>query len=94
MKSKVFIRSSKEALRAAEAILREVSHDCEPMLWSQGIFRETNACPWRIDTVASFQRNVTLLHRREATIRQPQEMRWNDDEMTKVTVHRRLTPSH
>ena len=27
--------------------------------------------PWRIDTAESFQRNVTLLHRRGATIRQP-----------------------
>ena len=29
-------------------------------------------CPWRIGTVSRFQRNVTLLHRSKATIRQPQ----------------------
>ena len=31
-----------------------------------------STCPWRINTVESFQRNVTLLHPREATIRQSQ----------------------
>ena len=29
-------------------------------------------CPWRIDTVSRFQRNLTLLHRNKTTIRQPQ----------------------
>jgi Predicted nucleotide-binding protein containing TIR-like domain len=42
MKPKVFIASSREALPAAEAVQRELSHDCEPVLWSQGVFRETN----------------------------------------------------
>jgi hypothetical protein len=42
MKPKVFIGSSKEALSAAEAVQRELSHECEPVLWSQGIFRNIN----------------------------------------------------
>lgn len=42
MKPKVFIGSSREALRAAEAVQQELSHDCEPILWSQGVFRNTN----------------------------------------------------
>ena len=42
MKPRVFIGSSTEALRAAEAAQKELSHESEPVLWSQGIFRETN----------------------------------------------------
>ena len=33
-----------------------------------------STCPWRINTVESSQRNVTLLHRREATIRQGHQL--------------------
>ena len=41
MKPRVFIGSSKEGLRIAEAVQREL-REAEPILWSQGIFRTTN----------------------------------------------------
>jgi Predicted nucleotide-binding protein containing TIR-like domain len=42
VKPKVFIGSSTKALEVAEAAQRELSRDCEPVLWSQGVFRDTN----------------------------------------------------
>ena len=42
MKPKAFIASSTNGLPVAEAVQRELSHDAEPVLWSQGIFRTTN----------------------------------------------------
>jgi len=42
MKPKIFIGSSTKALNVAEAIQKELCHDADPVLWSQGIFRTTN----------------------------------------------------
>lgn len=42
MKPKVFIASSTKGIPVAEAIQRELHHESEPIVWTQGIFRTTN----------------------------------------------------
>lgn len=42
MRPKVFVGSSREGLAVAEAVQKELSHETEAILWSQGIFRMTN----------------------------------------------------
>jgi hypothetical protein len=42
MKPAVFIGSSVEGLRVAEAAQKELFHESDTVLWSQGVFRSTN----------------------------------------------------
>jgi len=42
MKPKIFIGSSTKGLQVAELIQKELAHEAEPVLWSQGVFRDIN----------------------------------------------------
>lgn len=40
MKPKIFIGSSTKGLHVAELVQKELAHEAEPILWSQGVFRD------------------------------------------------------